>query len=186
MDLLFAQCKSLQDNTLLHCIANGKYTRAFPVADKSSQTAADCPSNFMDNVSIPQVLWTNGAKEYQGCNTTFRKVCNKHWIDLQMTEPGQKNQNHAVEREIGELKKRQCHRMAQKDISKWIWDYGMVFETELMSQHSWGLDGRTGSEKVTETTPNISEYCNFEFNDLVWFRPHGMPNEGQLPGELSL
>ena len=118
MDSLFAQCKSLWGNTLLYCITNGKYTRAFPVANKSSQTAADCLSDFIDNVGIPQVLWTNGAKECQGQNTAFRKVSNKHWINLQMTEPGQKNQNHAAEREIGELKKRWRRRMAQKDISK--------------------------------------------------------------------
>ena len=75
------------------------------MADKSFQTVADCLSNFIDNVGIPQVLWTDGAKECQGCNTAFRKVCNKCQIDLRMTEPGQKNQNHAAEREIGELKK---------------------------------------------------------------------------------
>ena len=87
MDLLFAQYKSLWGNTLLHFITNGKCTRAFAVADKSSQTAADCLSDFIDDVGIPQVLWTDKAKEYQGCNTAFRKVCNKCWIDLRMTEP---------------------------------------------------------------------------------------------------
>ena len=103
-----------------------------------------------------------------------------------MTEPGQKNQNHAAEREIGELKKRWRRRMAKKDISKRLWDYGMVHEAELMSRCSRGPDGRTGFEEVTGTTPDISEYCDFEFNDLVWFRPHGKLNEGQLPGELGL
>ena len=98
MDSLFARCKSLRGNTILHCITNGKCTRAFPVADKTSQTAADCLSDFIDDVGIPQVLWTDGAKEYQGHNTAFRKVCNKYRIDLRMTEPGQKNQNHAAER----------------------------------------------------------------------------------------
>ena len=106
MDSLFVRHKSLRGNTTLHCITNGKCTRAFPVADKTSQTAADCLSNFIDDMGIPQVLWTDGAKEYQGRNTAFRKVCNKCRIDLRMTEPGQKNQNHAAEREIGELKKR--------------------------------------------------------------------------------
>ena len=118
MDSLFVQYKSLQGNTLLHCITNGKYNRAFPVADKSSQTAADCLSDFIDDVGIPQVLWTDGAKEYQGRNTAFRKACNKCRIDLRMTEPGQKNQNHAAEREIGELKKHWRCRMVLKDISK--------------------------------------------------------------------
>ena len=47
MDLLFAQHKSLWGNALLHCITNGKCSRAFPMADKSFQTAEDCLSNFL-------------------------------------------------------------------------------------------------------------------------------------------
>ena len=66
MDSLFARHKSLRGNTLIHFIANGKCTRAFPAADKSSQTAADGLSNFIDDVGIPQVVWTDGAKECQG------------------------------------------------------------------------------------------------------------------------
>ena len=76
--------------------------------------------------------------------------------------------------------------MAKKDISKRLWDYGMAHEAELMSRYSRGPDGRTGFEEVTATTPDISEHCDFEFNDLVWFRPHGKLNDGQLPGELGL
>ena len=68
--------------------------------------------------------------------------------------------------------------MAQKDISKCLWDYGMVHETELMSRYSQGPDGRTRFEEVTGTTPNVSEHCDFEFNNLVWFGPHSKLNEG--------
>ena len=103
---------SLHDTNLFgatHCFIASPMAS---VADKSSQTAADCLSAFIDDVGIPQVLWTDGVKEHQGCNTAFRKVCNKCWIDLRMTEPGQKNQNHTAEREIGELKKQWHHWMA--------------------------------------------------------------------------
>ena len=49
-----------------------------------------------------------------------------------------------------------------------------------------GPNGRTGLEEVTGTASDISECCNFEFDKLVWFWPHGELNEGQLPGELGL
>ena len=52
--------------------------------------------------------------------------------------------------------------------------------------HSRGPDGRTGHEEVTGNTPDISEYTDFEFCDLVWFRPHGKLNEGQFNAELAL
>ena len=38
---------------------------------------------------------------------------------------------------------------------------------------------------MTGITPDISEWCNFEFYDLVWYRPHGKLNEGQK-AELAL
>ena len=31
------------------------------------------------------------------------------------------------------------------------------------------LQGRTGYEEVTGKTPDISEYCDFDFYDLVWY-----------------
>ena len=62
----------------------------------------------------------------------------------------------------------------------------MVHKTEPMSQHFQGPDIRTGFEEVTGTTPDVSEHCGFEFDDLVWFQPNGELNEGQLPGKLGL
>ena len=35
-----------------------------------------------------------------------------------------------------------------------------------------GFDERTGYELVTGRTPDISEYCDFDFYDLVWYWPN--------------
>ena len=186
MDTLVAKHQSLLGNKYVHLITNGKYTRAFPVKNKTSQLAANALEDFVEDVGIPSVLWTDGAKEYVGQHTDFRKSCNKHRIALHMTEPGQKNQNHAAEREIGELKKRWRRRRAKKDASHRLWDYGMVYETELMNRYARGPDGRTGFEEVTGNTPDISEWCDFEFHDLVWYRPHGKLTEEDKAFELGL
>ena len=114
MDTLVAKHKSLLGNQYGHTITNGNYTRAFPVKDKSSQNAADALSDFCDDVGIPEILWTDGAAEYTGQNTPFRKLCTRQRITLFTTESGQKNQNHAAEREIGMLKKRWRNRMIKK------------------------------------------------------------------------
>jgi hypothetical protein len=34
---------------------------------------------------------------------------------------------------------------------------------------SHGEDGRSGHEEVTGNTPDISEWLDFEFYDLVWW-----------------
>ena len=51
-----------------------------------------------------------------------------------------------------------------------MWDYALVHAAEVMQFIPRpGLRGRTGHEEVTGKTPDISEYLNFDFWDLVWY-----------------
>jgi len=49
-----------------------------------------------------------------------------------------------------------------------------VYEGEILSMMSRGSTGRSGYEEVTGNTPDISEWLDFEFYDLVWwwYRPN--------------
>ena len=49
------------------------------------------------------------------------------------TEQGRKNQNHAAEREIGFLAKRWQLRMQKKKVPKRLWDFGLVYEGEILT-----------------------------------------------------
>ena len=125
---------------------------------------------FMDDVSIPERLITDGTTELMGRHTKFIKEA--HWmcILLHTTEQGQKNQYHAVEHEISFLAKRWKLRMTKKKILKRLWDFGLIYESELLSQMAWGDDHWTGYyEVVMGQTPNISEWLDFKFYDLVWW-----------------
>ena len=59
----------------------------------------------------------------------------------------------------------------------------MVFESKLMNRHERGQDGQTATKKKIEEVTcimlDINKWCDFEFYDLVWHRPHGKVNEGQ-------
>jgi hypothetical protein len=55
-------------------------------------------------------------------------------IMLHTTEQGRKNQNHAAEREIGFLAKRWKLRMTKKKVPKRLWDFGLIYESELFSR----------------------------------------------------
>ena len=90
-------------------------------------------------------------------------------IKLRPTEQGRKNQNHAAEREIGFLAKQWRLRMTKKDVPRRLWDFGLVYESEILSRMSRGPNKRTGYEEVTGNTPEIGEWLDFEFYDLVWW-----------------
>ena len=84
--------------------------------------------NFTDDIGIPEVLWTDEAGEFTGKNTQSRHMC----IKLRTAERGCKNQNYAAENEIGTLKKRWKLRMAKKKANRRLWDFGLIYESEIL------------------------------------------------------
>jgi hypothetical protein len=135
-------------------------------------------TEFTDDVGIPDTLWSDGAAEMTGRNTEFVKEVTRLKIRRKITERGRSNQNHASEREIGELKKRWRNRMIKKRIPKRVWDYGLVYEAELLKFIPRGKLERTGYEEITGHTPDISEWTDFEMWDIVWFWDQGKADLG--------
>jgi Reverse transcriptase (RNA-dependent DNA polymerase) len=166
-DTLLSKVKSKLGNTCANVYTQGKFTRAIPMT--SRKDAGKSLIDFTDDVGIPERLVTDGATEFTGRHTEFVKEARRMRIILHTTEQGRKNQNHAAEREIGFLAKRWKLRMTKKKVPRRLWDFGLVYESELLSRMARGSDRRTGYEEVTGQTPDISEWLDFEFYDLVWW-----------------
>jgi len=65
--------------------------------------------------------------------------------------------------------------MITKTVPRRVWDYGLVYESEIMSTRmARGPEGRTGMEEITGDSPDISEGLDFGFTNLVWYwdAPH--------------
>jgi hypothetical protein len=165
-DSLIAKTKSLRGNNGAQVYTNGKFTSVYPWRLKSEvgQTLND----FCADVGIPEQLTGDLAAEQTGPNTDFMAAVRHYRIKMHWAEKGRHNQNHHAEREIGILKERWKQRMTQKSVPKRLWDYGLVYEGEILSRISRGNDGRTGYEELTGNTPDIAEWLDFEFYDLVW------------------
>ena len=69
--------------------------------------------------------------------------------------------------------------MANRKIPRRLWDYGLLYESEIMSRTARGTEKRTGLERITGDTPDISEWIDFDFYDPVWFWDR--PNDEQNP-----
>jgi hypothetical protein len=59
--------------------------------------------------------------------------------------------------------------MMKKKVPKRLRDYGLIYESELLSRMARGSNRRTGYEEVTGQRPDISKWLDFEFYDLVWW-----------------
>jgi Reverse transcriptase (RNA-dependent DNA polymerase) len=166
-DTLFSKVTSLQGNNCAQVFTNGSFTSIHPLISKSK--VGQALTEFTDDVGIPDSIMTDGATEIVGPKTEFMKEVNRLKIRMKRSEVGRSNQNHAAEREIGELKKRWRNRMLKKKVPTRLWDYGLVYESNILNRIPRGQRQRTGLEMVTGETPDISEWIDFEFYDRVWF-----------------
>jgi hypothetical protein len=168
-DVMFSKVKSLEGHTCSNVITNGRYTRVHPLSSKKHVAVA--LHDMERDVGTPMGLRANLAGEYLGKNTEWIAACKKYHIKMDYGEKGRKNQLSMVEREIGELKKRWRRRMTEKDIPARLWDRGLKHDAEVLSLLSRGNGQRPGIEEITGQTKDISDYCDFDFYDLVWYYP---------------
>ena len=167
-DTLFAKVTSLKGNTCAQIFTTNDigFIRVHPMSSKSQ--AGEALKSLAEDVGIPNELVVDGAAEQVGPKSDFMKTVNYLRTKIKRTEPYSPWQNQA-ESAIRELKKRWKHRMSVKKIPHRLWDYGLVYESEIMSRTARGSDKRTGMERITGDTPDISEWVDFDFYDPVWY-----------------
>ena len=128
----------------------------------ASSESGQLLDDFTDDVGIPKHLVTDGAGEFTGRATEFVKEAHRKRIILHTSEQERKNQNQAAEGEIGFLAKRWRARMHKKKVTKRLWDFGLVYESELLSRMARGRYRRTFYDEVTGDTSDISEWLYFK------------------------
>ena len=57
--------------------------------------------------------------------------------------------------------------MVPKKVKKRLWNYGLVYQADILSRIARGKAGRTGFEEVNGQAPEISGWLNFYFYDCV-------------------
>ena len=73
--------------------------------------------------------------------------------------------------------------MTKKYVPKRLWDYGLRWVVEIMQRMASDastLHGRTGLEKVTGETPEISEYIDFGFYDPCQYKENAGMGETKM------
>jgi hypothetical protein len=167
VDHFQSKVKSLSQNTGAFVYTTGTFTKVYPVS--STAKAGETLSEFVRDVGVPTDIRTDLASYFTGNDTAFVKETKRLHIKVTYAEKGRHIQNHAAEREIRNLKRRWHSKMTTKSVPKRLWDFGIVHQAEIMSRIARGKHDRTGYEEVTGETPDISEWMDFDFYDLIWY-----------------
>ena len=99
---------------------------------------------FADNVDIPDQLRSDMAPEITGKHIDLQDQVKRLRIDLTHSQVAWSNQNHAVEGDIGHMKKRFCQNILPKKVPKCLCDNGLVHQYIILSRIYCGKTGRTG------------------------------------------
>ena len=105
-DTLFAKVKSLQGNTCAHLYTTGKYTKVYPMADKTADSVGETLLDLLNNVGLPKEMVTDLVPEMVGPHTSFWKELRRRGVPLQNSEKNRHEQNARVEGEIAQVKRR--------------------------------------------------------------------------------
>ena len=166
-DTMFSKTKSLKSNTCCQIFTDGKgFIWAYPM--KSKKEAGYALYDFLDKVGKPKKIIYDGSLEQTGPGTYFQKVIIKNHIDTHKNEAETQKFNRA-EDSIRELKRRWKQRIIRRRAPKRIWDFGIVWEAQILSRMARHNNDFTGMERITGNTVDISEWLDFEFYDLCWY-----------------
>jgi hypothetical protein len=185
LDHMESKVRSIRGHTGSFVFSNGNLVATYPTNSKSGTAAADALRRFCDDIGIPVRLRSDMAASFTGPNTDFLQLIRKYNIQLTYSEPHRHNQLQQVDVAIRDVKRRWRHKMVQRSIPRRLWCYGIEHQARLMQFIPRGHNERTGYEQITGHTPDISEFCDFDFYDLVWYWRSPHPSLTEHDRELA-
>jgi hypothetical protein len=138
---------------------------------------------FVRDFGIMDELIMDSSAEQTEKHTEFQAKMRQYGIKTKSSEKECSNQNLA-KGVIHEVRKRWYQQVFCTKCPRRIWNYGIPYVCSIMrmtASYAGRLEGQTPLEAITGETPNISEYLDFGFYDLVWF----MTNDGIGETELG-
>ena len=166
--------KSIRGHTGAIVISNGNFVAVYPTASKGNQDSTESLRRFTEDVGIPANLKVDMVSAFVGRHTDFQRLAQRLGINMTYAEPYRHNQLQQVDVAIRELKRRWRNKMGCRYVPRWLWCFGLEHQARLMHFILRGRHEHSGYEMITDNTPNILEYLDFDFYDLVWYwrQPH--------------
>ena len=168
-DTLIAGSKSRRQNKYAEIfVTTFGWTRAFPMRQKSE--AHETLSLLFKRDGVPPAIIVDGSKEQT--LGEFRRKAREADCHVKQTEPYSPWQN-AAEGGIRELKRGVARKMVKTKSPKKLWDDCLELEAYIRSNTAhdiFELNGEVPETIVSGETSDISQFCELEWYEWVYFR----------------
>jgi hypothetical protein len=186
-DTMDLRCKSIHGERYCQGFANKEFfAAAYPIEKKGD--AHEPLDHFVRDYEAMDWLISDGGAEQVGKHTQFQAKLRKYNIKSKRSERERPNQNPA-EGVIREIRKKWYRQIFRTNCPHRLWNYGIPYVCAIMrmtASYAGRLQGRTPMEALTGEMPDISEYLDFGFYDLVWFKEDAGVGEIELGRFLDI
>jgi hypothetical protein len=172
IDFLKASVKSIRQNIGAFVITSSGFPYVFCAPRETDEYSTRAITEFSNDVGVPNNLKSDLHPSFTGKWTKFQEYLRKHHIVMKNSESGRHGHTYEVDTAIRELRRRSRRKMISKNIPRRLWCFMLEWQARIMQIIPQGFNQRTAYEMVTGRTPDISEYCDFDFYDLVWYWPN--------------
>lgn len=185
IDHLESKYISIRQHTGSIVLSNGNFVAVYPSKTKNDEDTTDALRRFTEDYGVPANLKSDMAPSFVGHRTQFQALVRKLGIKMTFSEPYRHNQLQRVDVAMRDLQRRWRTKMLYKRIPSRLWCFGIEHQAKLLQFIPRGRNERSGYEMLTGTTPDISEYLDFDFYDLVWYWRSSHPSLSEHDRELA-
>jgi hypothetical protein len=180
---MFATTVSTRGNACVQVFVNDlEWVRTFPMARKGD--AHTCLDLLFPEEGVPNMMIMDDAKELIGGK--FRRKCRAAGCYSKEIEPYSLWMNRA-EGTIRELKRAMRRVMIKSRSPKRLWDYCIELQSRICSNvahNITSLDGQTPETLMSGGTTDISNLCEYEWFQWIWYRDQisSFPDDNKVLG----
>ena len=185
IDHIKSKYKSIRGHTGSIVISNGNLAAVYPTPTKSDRDSTESLRQFTEEIGIPANLKCDMVAAFVGRHTDFQRLVQKLGINMTYAEPYRHNQLQQVNVAIQELKRKWRNKMGSRNVPRRLWCFGLEHQAKLMQFIPRGHNDRSGYKMITGKTPDISEYLDFDFYNLVWYWRTPNPSLSEHYRELA-
>ena len=165
-DTIFSVDTYVKDNKCSQLYTDGGiFSHALTMMSKYG--AGESLVNVVKDIGIMNEIHCNNALEQVGMNAWFMSKAGKYNSCVFTTDPYSSCQNNA-EDQIRIINNKEHMNMARHWVHKRLFYFELVWEEDIYYRNSSAY-GLTGIERRTGETPDISNWTDFYFLDMVWY-----------------
>ena len=172
-DTMDPRCEGLHGDRQCQVYGNKQmFVAGYPTTSAKALDIDVTLKDFINDCGAPTTMTMDGAKSQTARGSAFMSRLRRNHITPIISGPYRPNMN-PCESVIRELRKKWYRAIFKTNCPRALWNYGIPHIAKIMqltATNAAGLNGQTPLGALLGDTPDISQYLDFGWYQLVWYK----------------